>query len=47
MTEAANLYREIAQIEALIESPEGKGKLTVLKAYHRKLVRQYLKALRA
>lgn len=41
---ANEVYREIAQIEALINSPESKGKLTVLKAAHRKLCREYLKA---
>ena len=37
MASAAAIYSEIAQIERLIDSPEGKGKLTALKSAHRKL----------
>jgi len=46
MTRTANdIMAEIMQIEAKIEGPEGKGKVTILKAYHRKLCAQYRKAL--
>lgn len=41
--ESNETFREIARVEALIASPEGRGKLTILKAYHRKLCAQYRK----
>lgn len=48
MAQSANeIFREITQIEALIASPESKGKLTALKSYHRKLCAQYRKAVSA
>jgi len=38
------IMAEIIRTEAKIASPEGKGKLTILKAYHRKLCAAYRKA---
>lgn len=40
---ARDLVAEICRVERLMASPEGKGKMTILKAYHRKLYRRYLK----
>ena len=39
------IFTEIMQIEQIIDSPEAKGKLTTLKSYHRKLCKEYAKAL--
>jgi hypothetical protein len=38
------IMQEIAATEAKINSPESRGKLTALKAYHRKLCAAYHKA---
>jgi hypothetical protein len=43
-TAPAVIFAEIARIERELESPESKGKRTILKAYHRKLCGQYLRA---
>ena len=47
MQTANEIMAEIQRVERQIEGPEGKGKLTVLKAYHRKLARQYMKLIGA
>lgn len=44
MDPQANLWREIMRVEAEMESSTGRGKRTILKAYHRKLCSQYRKA---
>jgi len=41
------LMAEMIRVEAVILSPEGKGKLTSLKAYYRKLSIAYRKAYAA
>jgi hypothetical protein len=38
------IMREILQVEAKINGPEGKGKLTILKSYQRKLYSAYQKS---
>jgi hypothetical protein len=38
------IMREMLQVEAKINGPEGKGKLTILKSYQRKLYKEYQKA---
>lgn len=43
---ANEIVSEIRRVEALIESPEGKGKKTILKAYVRKLYSQYRKVMK-
>jgi hypothetical protein len=40
----SEIIREIARVEALIGSPESKGKVSSLKAYHKKLAKEYSKA---
>ena len=40
----SSIFREIMRVEAEIDSPESRGKRTILKAYHRKLCSQYRKA---
>lgn len=44
---ANQIFAEILEIERQIESGEAKGKLTVLKSAHRKLCREYMKAINA
>ena len=38
------IIKEISRVEILIDAPESKGKVTALKAYHKKLAKAYLKA---
>ena len=44
MNTPSQIIREIMRVEAEIDSPAGRGRLTILKAYHRKLCAQYRKA---
>ena len=44
MQSASEIFYQIVEIERQIESGEAKGKLTALKAAHRKLSALYVKA---
>lgn len=44
---SAEILKEIYRIEADIERPENAGKISALKAYHRKLFALYMKSVKA